>query len=66
MRRDKGKRTPIRVTVHPRVLERLRKEDSNILEQMENEFGGELSFRSDPDIHQEEFYFINSQTGKEI
>jgi Rne/Rng family ribonuclease len=66
MRRDKDQRTPIRVTVHPRVLERLRKEDSNILEQMENEFGGELSFRADADIHQEEFYFINSQTGKEI
>jgi ribonuclease G len=66
MRRDKSKRTPIRVIVHPRVLERLRKEDSNILEEMENEFGGELSFRADADIHQEEFYFVNSQTGKEI
>ncbi len=66
MRRDKNRLTPIRVTVHPRVLERLRKEDSSILEEMENEFGGELSFRSDADIHQEEFYFVNSQTGKEI
>ena len=40
--------------------------DSDILEAMENEFGGELSFRADVDIHQEEFYFVNSETGKEI
>ena len=57
---------PIRVTVHPRVLQRLKSEDSEILHAMEHEYGGDLSFRPDPNLHQEEFHLLDSQTGKEI
>ncbi len=66
LRRDKGNKTPIRVTVHPRVLQRLRREDARVLEEMESEYGGNLSFRGDPDVHQEEFHLINSSTGEDI
>lgn len=65
LRRDRG-RTPIRVVVHPRVLDRLKTADANILRSMEKEFGGDLSFRSDPSIHQEAFHLIDIQSGKEL
>lgn len=57
---------PIRVTVNPRVLARLKNEDAELLQDMEEEFGGELSFRSDAELHQEEFHLVDVGTGKEI
>lgn len=65
LRRNKGN-SQIRVTVHPAVLARLKNEDAQILRTMEDEFGGDLSFRADANIHQEEFHLIDTQTGKEI
>ncbi len=65
LRREKG-RSQIRVTVHPAVLQRLKHQDAKILHSMEAEFGGDLSFRADPNIHQEEFHIIDVKTGKEI
>lgn len=65
LRRNRGK-APIRVVVHPRVLDRLKTSDANILRSMEREYGGDLSFRSDPNIHQESFHLIDTSTGKEI
>ena len=65
LRRAAG-HTPIRVMVHPRVLTRLRQEDANILQAMEEEYGGDLSFRADPKLHQEEFHLIDTRTGKEL
>ncbi|MCH2175929.1 MAG: Rne/Rng family ribonuclease [Lentisphaeria bacterium] len=66
LRRDKNNKTSIRVTVHPRVLQRLRHEDAKILNKMEQEYGGELTFRSDDSVHQEEFIITDAITGKEI
>ena len=65
LQRDKG--TPhIRVTVSPIVLDRLRNHDSRILHEMEKQFGGNLTFRADPGMHQEEFQLTNVDTGKRI
>ncbi len=65
LRRDRGT-TPIRVLVHPTVLARLKEDDASVLESMEKEFGGDLTFRADPDIHHEEFELINMRSGKKI
>ncbi len=66
MRRNQNQRVPLRVTVHPRVLQRLKHEDADILDAMEHEHGGELTFRADEAVHQEEFHVINTETGKEL
>ncbi len=60
------KKRQIRVMVHPRILERLKNEDADLLHAMENEFGGELSFRADPDLHIEQFNLIDAATGNEL
>lgn len=65
LRRHKGI-TSLKVTVHPSVLTRLKNEDANILEMMEKKFGGHLTFRGDPNLHQEDFKFINLATEREI
>ena len=56
----------MRVTVHPQVLERLRNEDAELLVSLEEEFGGELSFRADPALHMSEFRLQNLATGAEL
>ncbi len=65
LRRERGT-TSIRVIVHPAVLERLKSEDADILEAMEKEFGGDLTFRANREIHQEEFQLVNTATGKRM
>lgn len=66
LRRKGGGNSQLRVNVHPSILERLKNEDASVLSSMEQEFGGELSFRGDPDLHMEEFRLINMRTGEEI
>lgn len=65
LRRSKGK-IPVRVTVHPDVLKRLKEEDAEILERVESEFGSDLTFRADSELHHEEFVFTNPETGQKI
>jgi len=57
------KKMQMRVVVHPHVLERLRNEDADLLDSMEKEFGGELSFRADSSLHMEEFRLQDLATG---
>jgi ribonuclease G len=52
------------VTVHPRVLQRLRTEDEQILVDMQNRFSGGLNFRSDPAKHVEFFSVANATTNE--
>ena len=66
MIRNQSKRIPIRVTVHPRILQRLKEQDARFLEEMEKRYGGQLLFRADDSIHQEDFYFANHKTGDEL
>ncbi len=60
------KKRQIRAMVHPRILERLKNEDADLLHAMEREFGGELSFRAAPDLHIEEFHLIDVASGAEL
>jgi len=54
---------PIRVVMHPIVLERLKSEDAALLEELEQASGNTLSFRSDPMFHYEEFHFVDPVSG---
>lgn len=57
---------PIRVTMHPEVLARMKKEDVQVIDELEKRFGTTLSFRPDPELHLEEFKLVNPDTGKEF
>ena len=45
----------LKITVNPTVLDRLRKEDEEILVEMEQKLGGRLSFIADQKMHVEDF-----------
>lgn len=56
----------VRVTVHPQVLDRLRKEDEKLLVELERRHEGRLSFRPDPRFHFEEFTITNALNDEEL
>ncbi|GAB4240556.1 MAG: ribonuclease G [Candidatus Methylacidiphilales bacterium] len=56
----------LRVIVHPKVLERLRTEDEELLVNLERRFAGRLAFRSDSALHYEEFKILNASTNEEL
>ena len=56
----------VKVLLHPVVLERLRKEDEALLLEIEETYNVQMSFRSDPNYHVENFKIIDFHTGKEI
>ncbi|MBI5801969.1 MAG: Rne/Rng family ribonuclease [Verrucomicrobia bacterium] len=56
----------LRVVSHPAVLDRLRKEDEQILIEMEKKFFGKLTFRADPAFHAEQFKILNAVTNEEL
>ncbi|TXT47988.1 MAG: ribonuclease G, partial [Limisphaerales bacterium] len=56
----------LRVVSHPAVLDRLRKEDEQILIEMEKKFFGKLTFRADPAFHAEQFKILNAITNEEL
>ena len=56
----------VKVTVNPVVMDRLRKEDEAELIELEQKYGGHLSFVSDPGTHMEDFKINNAQTGEEL
>lgn len=58
--------TALRVIAHPSILERLRLEDAKLLELIESDFKGNLSFREDENLHMEEYKIIDTQTGTVI
>ena len=60
------RKVPIRVSMHPEVLQRLKNQDANLLVELETEFKHEMSFRGDENLHVEEFYVYNAETGVEI
>jgi len=55
-----------RIIVHPDLLDRLRKEDEELLVDIERRYQGRLSFRADPAFHQEKFVITNAETGEEL
>jgi ribonuclease G len=52
--------------VHPSVLSRLRTEDEKLITEMEKRYYGKLLFRSDPNLHAEEFRIFNVATNEEL
>lgn len=66
MRRHQDSIHEIRVTVNPRVLQRLRTEDEELLVDLERKYAGRLTFRSDPTYHQEQFLISDAKTEAEL
>ena len=60
------RKVPVRINMHPEVLQRLKNQDAGLLDELETEFKHELSFRADEDLHIEEFYICNADTGVEL
>jgi ribonuclease G len=56
----------LRVYMHPDILERMRKEDTKILDDLERKFKQELSFRTNPELHYEEFKIFDLESEMEI
>ena len=63
---NQGLAPKLQIVVHPTVLDRLRKEDERFLMDLESEFTGNLTFRSDPSRHIESFMINDIETGKTI
>jgi ribonuclease G len=56
----------LRIVVNPTVLDRLRKEDEQLLIALEKRYFGKLSFRADPAFHAEQFKIVNVITNDEL
>ncbi|MDD5599476.1 MAG: Rne/Rng family ribonuclease, partial [Victivallaceae bacterium] len=54
----------IRIFMHPDVLARLKNEDAELFDNLEKQYGRDLSFRGDSTMHHEEFKLVNPDTGK--
>jgi ribonuclease G len=56
----------LKIVVHPGVLQRLRTEDEQLINEMEKRYFGKLLFRSDPALHAEQFRIYNVATNEEL
>jgi len=56
----------LRIVVNPMVLDRLRKEDEDLLIKMEKKHLVKLAFRAEPELHAEEFKIFNGVTNQEL
>ncbi|MFZ5806780.1 MAG: Rne/Rng family ribonuclease [Verrucomicrobiota bacterium] len=56
----------LKVVVHPKVMERLRTEDEDILVELERRFEARLTFKTDHTFNIEDFKIQNVQTDQEI
>ncbi|MBR4124812.1 MAG: Rne/Rng family ribonuclease [Victivallales bacterium] len=54
------------ITVHPKILARLRTSDHKVLEAMAAEYSRQLTFSASPDLHIEEYHITDKETGKEF
>lgn len=68
MRRHKHEQEQlqVRISVNPVVMERLRTEDEAELIDLEQKYGGRLTFVSDSAMHVEEFSITHAVTGAEL
>ncbi len=57
---------PLRITVNPSVLDRLREEDEDMLVDLERKSGVQLAFVSDPNMHVEHFRIVQPDTNEEL
>jgi len=57
---------PLKITINPQVLDRLRKEDEGDLIALEEKYQGKLTFMSNGNLHLEEFSIQHADTGDEL
>ena len=64
MKRNAGAgELPLRIAVNPLVMDRLRKEDEQVLIDLERKSGAQLTFVSDANLHIEDFRIQNAKSG---
>jgi ribonuclease G len=56
----------LKVILHPKVLDRLRTEDEQLLVDLERKFACKLVFKSDHNFHFEEYKITHGETGEEL
>ncbi|HIE11781.1 MAG TPA: Rne/Rng family ribonuclease [Kiritimatiellae bacterium] len=61
-----GQACNLRITVHPGVLDRMRRQDEDILLSLQERYGANLSFVANPACHMESFIIQNADTGEEL
>src|SRR5437899_6953683 len=54
------------IIVHPTILDRLRKEDEELIIELDKRYFGKLNFRKEPALHAEQFKIVNVATGEEL
>lgn len=64
--RDEGKSHDLKITVNPKVLERFRREDEQLLLNLEKKFDGHLTFVADPMMHMEDFTIVNEKKNRTL
>jgi ribonuclease G len=60
---DLNKAIKLRVLVNPAIIDRLREEDADLLISLEKDYNAQLTFRSDPHFHVENYRVIDVDTG---
>ena len=66
MQKGREGRHELLIVVHPDVLDRLRKEDSQHLVELERRYEARLTFRGDPNYHREQLLIADPESGKEV
>ena len=56
----------LRISVHPKVLERLRREDEQHLIELEKKYFGKLTLRSEPALKPEQFKITHIETNRDL
>ena len=65
MKRNQGRGAlPLRISVNPMIMERLRREDEQVLIDLEKRCGTQLTFVSDSNLHIEDFRIAHGQSGE--
>ena len=64
-KKAKNKKMSVRVIMHPTVLARLKNDDAELLQELEEDYGKDLSFRADPTMHMECFKLVDPETNLE-
>lgn len=62
--RSEKKEADLQICVHPAVLERLRTEDEEIMRNLQSDYKGRLSFKSDPLRQAESFSIVDATSGQ--
>nr|HPN84889.1 ribonuclease E/G [Victivallales bacterium] len=56
----------VRVYVHPQILASIKNSDSGIMNEFEQKYGRNLSFRADTGLHMEKFRIVDQDTEQEL